>query len=146
MAVESFNKFNVLAHELGEEVHNFGSDTLKFALTNTAPSATDLNFNLTNHPAPAAANGYTAGGNTIAGVTWTQSTDDAVLAFSTDCVFTATGGQLGPFRYVVAYNSSSTGTTNAAIGYWSNTAGSITLEDTETFTITAGTIVTVAQP
>ena len=129
MPTASFNKFNALAQDLGDGEHDWGADTLKLALTNTLPDAADANWNLTDHPAPAADNGYTAGGNALTGVTWSSATLDATGGFVT----TASGGQLGPFRYVVLYNSSSTSPANAAIG-WYDYGSSITLEDTETFT------------
>jgi hypothetical protein len=46
-------------------------------------------------------------------------------------VFTAAGGQIGPFRYVILYNSSAT---NKLVGYY-DYASSATLNDTETFTV-----------
>ena len=48
-----------------------------------------------------------------------------------DSVFTATAGGIGPFRYVVLYNSSAT---NKVVGSY-DYGSSITLADTETFTI-----------
>jgi hypothetical protein len=126
----TFNKYQCFVENVAEKVHNLGSDTLKVALTNTAPTATDTVWNTTVYPAPAAANGYTAGGNTpsITSSAQTSGTYKLVLA---DTVFTATSGGIGPFRYVVLYNSTASG---AVIGYY-DYGSSITLADTETFTI-----------
>ena len=55
--------FNSLPEALAEKVHNFSSDTLKIALTNTAPSA--ANTQLTDLTEITAGNGYTAGGFAI---------------------------------------------------------------------------------
>jgi hypothetical protein len=126
----TLNKFNSFVEDLAEKVHNLGADTLKVALTNTAPVAGDLTWNTTAHPAPAAANGYTAGGNTItiSSSAQTSGTYKLVLA---DTVFTASGGTIGPFRYAVLYNS-----TAAAKGIgWYDYGSSITLNDAETFTV-----------
>ena len=42
MAAGDFIKFNKFLEAVTEAVHNFSADTLKFALTNTAPTpATD---------------------------------------------------------------------------------------------------------
>ena len=37
----TFNKFQSFVEAVAEKVHNLGSDTLKVALTNTAPVATN---------------------------------------------------------------------------------------------------------
>jgi hypothetical protein len=82
------------------------------------------------YPAPAAANGYTAGGNTLTTSSATTSTYIFKLVIA-DSVFTASGGNLGPFQYAIIYNSSAT---NKVVGYYSY-GSSITLADTETFTV-----------
>jgi hypothetical protein len=126
----TFNKYNCFVENLAEKVHNLQSDALKVALTNTAPTAADTVWNTTVYPAPVAANGYTAGGNslTVSSSSQTSGTYKLVIA---DTVFTATSGGIGPFRYVVLYNSTASG---AVIGYY-DYGSSITLADTETFTV-----------
>jgi len=131
MAVATFTKYNSFIDELSKGGHNFSTPpTLKLALTNTAPNAaTDTVWNTTVAPAPAAANGYPAGGNTLTGVVGTTTGGIFKLVIA-DTVFTATAGGIGPFRYVILYNSSAS---NKLIGYYDN-AASITLADTDTFT------------
>jgi hypothetical protein len=131
MAVATFTKYNSFIDELSKGGHNFSTPpTLKLALTNTAPTAaTDTVWNTTVAPAPAAAAGYPAGGNTLTGVTGTTTGGVFKLVIA-DTVFTASGGSIGPFRYVILYNSSAS---NKLIGYYDN-AGSLTLADTDTFT------------
>jgi hypothetical protein len=128
----AFNKYNSFIEEIFEGGHNLGSDTLKWALTNTAPAAGDTVWSTGVYPAPAAANGYTAGGNTITVSSSAQSggTYKNVMA---DSVFTAAGGQIGPFRYVIGYNSSKS---NKLFGYY-DYGSSITLNDTESITVDA---------
>jgi hypothetical protein len=127
----TFNKYYCFVENLAEKVHNLQSDTLKVALTNTAPTASsDTVWNTTVAPAPAAANGYTAGGNTITTTSSAQTTGTYKLVLA-DSVFTASGGSIGPFRYVILYNSTAS---NAVIGYY-DYGSSITLADTETFTV-----------
>lgn len=126
----TFTKFNAFVEDLAEKAHNLGSDTLKVALTNTAPTAADTTWNTTSHPAPAAANGYTAGGNTITISSSSQSSGTYKLVLA-DTTFTASGGNLGPFRYAILYNSTASA---KPIGYY-DYGSSITLADTETFTV-----------
>lgn len=127
----SFTKYNTFIDELSKGGHNLQTAVFKAALTNTAPTAaTDTVWNTTVAPAPAAANGYTAGGNTLttSSASTSSGTFKLVLADST---FTASGGQIGPFRYVILYNSSAT---NKVVGYY-DYGSSVTLNDTETFTV-----------
>jgi len=128
----AFVKFDCFVENLAEKVHNLGADTLKAALTNTAPTAaSDTVWNsATTAPPPAAANGYTTGGNTLS-VTSSAQTSGTYKLVITDSVFTASGGSIGPFRYVIIYNSTAS---NAVIGYY-DYGSSITLATGETFTI-----------
>lgn len=130
--------FNSFKEAISEKVHNLGSDTLKFLLTNTAPSlANTVKADLTEI---GAGNGYTAGGTAVTVTSSAQSggTYSLVLAAAT---FTASGGTIGPFRYVVLYND--TATNDELIGYLDYGA-SYTLPDGQPFTITAGTFLTNA--
>jgi hypothetical protein len=127
----SFNKYSAFADELSKGGHNLQTAVFKCALTNTAPTAaSDTAWNTTVAPAPAAANGYTAGGNTLttASAATASGTFKLVLA---DSVFTAAGGQIGPFRYAILYNSSAS---NKLVGYY-DYGSSLTLNDTDTFTV-----------
>lgn len=140
------NKFQDFAEQLEKGVHVFGTHTFKVALTNTAPVATQTNWNTTDHPAPAAANGYPAGGT--ATTTAVSETGGTSTVTGTQVVFTATAGGIGPFRYAVLYNDSATSPADAAVS-WCDYGSSITLADTETFTVkfnnaSPGTIHTLA--
>ena len=138
----SFNKFESFVEALAEKTHDLGSDVLKLALTNTAPTASDTVFDPGGaHPPPAAANGYAATQATISSSEQAGGTYKLVLA---DVVFTAAGGQIGPFRYALLYND--TAASDEVIGWW-DYGSSITLADGETFTVdfdpTAG-VLTIA--
>lgn len=113
---------------MAEKGHNLGSDTLKVALTNSAPVNT--NTVLANITQISNGNGYTTGGTaaTISSSAQTSGTYKLVLA---DVVFTATGS-MGPFRYVVLYND--TATNDELIGWW-DYGSSLTLASGETFTV-----------
>jgi hypothetical protein len=124
----AFNKFNDFVEQLCKGVHDLdGTHTIKVMLTNTAPVATNsVKADLTEITA---GNGYTAGG-TATTPTLSESSGTAKLVL-TDVVFTASGGSIGPFRYIVVYND--TATSDNLIGY-ADYGSSVTLNDTETFT------------
>ena len=130
----TFNKFNDFVEQLGKEQHDFSADTIKVALTNTLPVSTQTVFDpVTNHAAPASVSGYTTGGEDITAV-WSETGGTGTLT-ATDVVFTATSGGIGPFQYVVMYNDDNA--TDMLIGWYAHTS-SITLADTETFTVDFG--------
>jgi len=129
----AFTRYNTFIDEVASGGHNLKTDVIKAALTNTAPpnpGTTDTVWSAAIYPPPTAANNYTAGGNTpsITSATTSSYLFKLVLA---DTVFTATAGGIGPFRYVILYNSSKT---NKVVGYY-DYGSSITLADTETFTV-----------
>ena len=125
----AFNKFNVFTYDALAGKHDFTADSLKVALTNTAPTATDTTFSSLTEIS--AGNGYTAGGTASGTVTLSTSSGTAKLTCA-DIVFTASGGSIGPLQYAVLYND--TDVTKPLIGYW-DYGSSITLADGETLTI-----------
>ena len=131
----TFNKFDQFVEDRANKVHNLGSDTLKFLLTNTAPIASNsVKANLTEI---SAGNGYTAGGTAVAITSSTQTSGTYSLVPTADVVFTASGGSIGPFRYVVLYNDTPTSPADPLIS-WYDRGSSVTLLDTETFTVDVG--------
>lgn len=127
----AFNKFNVTTKDLENGVHNWSSHTLKVLLTNVAPIAANaVKADLTEI---SAGNGYTAGGTATSPTVNNPSGTHGKLT-CTDVVFTAAGGQIGPFRYAVLYNDTPSSPADPLIGWW-DYGGSITLNDTETFTV-----------
>lgn len=124
----SFNKFNSFVDALAKKVHNLGSDTLKVMLTDTAPVAT--NTQKSNLTEITAGNGYTAGGATTAQTLSNSSgTEKLVCA---DVTFTASGGSIAQFRYVVLYNS--TAPNGELIGWW-DFGSEVNLTTGATFTV-----------
>jgi len=128
----TFNKFQDFSEQLVNGVQNFTTDTFKVALSNTAPVAT--NTVLANITQIGAGNGYTSGG-TATTITVSESSGTTTVS-GTQVVFTAAGGSIGPFRYVVLYNdTTSTPVNKPLVGWWDYGAGGVTLADTETFTV-----------
>jgi hypothetical protein len=133
----SFVKFEVFTENLAEKVHDLDLDVLKVALSNTAPTAaTDTTF--ANITEISAGNGYTAGGTDVQNATSRSGGTTSITGV--DVVWTASGGSIGGFRYVVLYNDTPTSPANPLIGYW-DYGSSITLASGETFTVDFGSSV-----
>jgi hypothetical protein len=129
MPTAAYNKFEDYAEQVNRAVHNWGTHTFKAALTNSAPL---VGFRvLADVTEIGAGNGYSAGGMTLDSVTLTESNGEAKLTIA-DEVLTASGGSIGPFRYVVIYNDTSA---SDNLVCFFDYGSSITLQDTETFTI-----------
>jgi hypothetical protein len=123
--------FYPFAEHVFEGVHNLGSDTLKLALSNTAPDQADDTFS--DITEISAGNGYTAGGAAMSVSSSAQSGGNYTLS-AADVTFTASGGDIGPFRYVIMYNDTPTSPADPLIQYW-DYGSSITLADGESFVV-----------
>lgn len=124
----AYNKFNSFVEAIAEKVHNLGSDTLKVALTNSAPAA--ANTVLADITQIANGNGYTTGGSQATQVSSAQTSGTYKLVLNS-VVFTATGS-VGPFQYAVLYND--TATNDELIGYW-DYGSALTLANGDTLTV-----------
>lgn len=142
MATQIF--FNDYFEQVAKGVHQWAAHTFKLALTNTAPdAATDTA--LADITQITAGNGYTAGGTALANVTVTESGGTATID-ADDVTFTASGGNIGPFRYIVLYNDSAASPADALISYI-DYGSSYTINDGGSFTVqwNASGIQTVAE-
>ena len=101
-----------LCHEfifsLGGSDIDLDSNTFKAVLTNTAPTAAGSTV-LTDITQIANGNGYTTGGATLASVTWAETGAGTGIWqwTSADFSWTASGGSIATFRYVVIYDDTS---------------------------------------
>lgn len=116
----TFNKFQQFVEDLALGVHNLnavGGHTLKVLLSIDAPDAAAdaVRANLTSELGTA--NGYTAGGAQATQVDSLQTAGTYRLRLN-DVTFTASGGSIGPFRYVVLYNDTPTSPADPLIGYY----------------------------
>lgn len=125
----SFNKFNIFVQNVGDGVHDLNSDNINLMLTNSAPTATNTQYS--NITEISGGNGYTTGGATIVSTAYSQSSGLATLTGS-NVEWTASGGSIGPFRYVVCYDL--TASNKPLIGWW-DYGSSITLNSGESFTV-----------
>jgi len=125
----TYTKVNSFVEALAEKVHNLGSDTLKVALTNTAPTAAgttklaDLTGGITT--------GFDGMTITTSSSGQTSGTYKLVLA---DLTMTASGA-VGPFRYVVIYNDSAT---NKEVICFFDYGSEVTLASGDTFKLDFG--------
>ena len=131
----TFNKFNAFVEALAEKKHDLGADTIKVALCNMAPVAT--NSVLADLTTVSVAN-LSPLTPTRTSSSQTGGTYSLVLQ---DLTMTASG-TVGPFRYVVLYNDTAA---NDDLICWYDYGSEITLNAGETFTLDFGaTVLTLA--
>ena len=126
----TYNKFHCFVEDICEKKHNLGSDTLKVALTNSAPAATMTKLSeLTGAIASPALDSVTL---TVSSSGQTSGTYKLVLA---DKTMTASGA-VGPFRYVAIYNDTAA---NDELIAWYDYGSEVTLASGDTFKLDFGT-------
>lgn len=109
------NKFSGFTHALATKLVNLNTDVLKVMLTNTLPVATNNVYADVSGTELATGNGYTTGGGTVTGVTSTNATGTETVS-GASFTWTSVTGTMGPFRYVVLYDS--TATAGNLIEWW----------------------------
>lgn len=128
----TFNKTNQFVGDLANGKYDFSSHVLKALLTNVAPTtATAIKSDLTEI---AAGNGYSAGGVTLATQSDTDTSGTVKVIESADNTITASGGSIGPFRYLAIYNDTQTSPVKPVIG-WVDYGSAITLATGESLLI-----------
>lgn len=127
-------KFEIFTEDLAEGVHNFATDTVNGYLSNATPSVSadavkaDL-AEITNE------NGYTAPFDLQNA---TSRTGGVLSVTGVDATVTASGGTVGPFRYLGIYNDTPTSPLDPLISYV-DYGSAITLADGEAFDVDIGT-------
>jgi hypothetical protein len=126
--VATYVKFQPFVENLAEKVHDLGSDQLVVALTNTAPNATDATLSQITEIT------YTNCSSRNITTSTSAQTSGTYKLVVADLVLTASGGTVGPFRYVVIYNDTPSSPADPLICYY-DYGSSITLAAGETLTI-----------
>lgn len=135
----SFNKIADFVEHVAEGVHNLGSDTLTIALSNTAPGSEstpptgDGDGVLANVTQVSYAN---CSSRVLTVSSSAQASGTYALVLS-DLVLTASGGSVGPFRYIYIYNDTPTSPADALIAYY-DYGSALTLNDGESLTLDFG--------
>jgi hypothetical protein len=127
----TYNKFYAFVEALAEGKHNFQTNTLKVYLSNATPDAA-ADAVKADLAEIAPGNGYTAGGN-VATVTSSAQTGGLYkLVLADPATWTASGGPIGPFRYIVLYNDTSA---NDDLIAWYDFGSTLTVGAGDSFTV-----------
>ncbi len=141
----TYNKFEVFAGDLCNGVHDCNADLIEIYLSNAAPSPS-AHVVKTDIAEITIENGYIGGEDTQQ--TGVEATGTYTLT-GTKVVWTAGGGTIGPFQYVILFNETSATPLDPLIAWW-DYGSALTLQDGETFTVKfdngdpTGTIFTLA--
>lgn len=131
----AYVKYEKFVEDLMNKIHDlFGTtDTLKVALTNSAPNVSTHSV-LADVTQIGSGTGYTTGGSDSQNDS--TRTSGTVTMTGTDIVWTASGS-MGALRYAVLYNDTPTSPADPLIAYW-DYGSSVTLSTGETFTVDFG--------
>jgi len=141
----AYNKFQDFVEQLGLAKHDLSAHALHVYLSNTVPSAS-LDAVKADLAEIAAGNGYTADGIDTLN-TWAEAAGVGTLT-GTKAVWTATGGSMAAFQYVVLMNFTQTSPLKPLISWW-DYLSALTLLVGETFSVkfngsdTTGSIATL---
>lgn len=125
----TYNKFHSFVEAKAHKKHNLSTDQLVVALCAAANAPVAGNSVLANLTQISYTN-CSSRNITTSSSGQTSGTYKLVLA---DLTLTASGGSVGPFRYVVIYND--TATNDELIGWYEYPGGDLTLANGESFLI-----------
>lgn len=147
----TYTKFQQFISDVFGKVHDLvgtsgsDADALKVYLSNTAPNVA-TNAVKADLAEISTGNGYTGPASTAN----TSSASSGTLTVTgTNVTITASGGAVGPFRYVVLFNDTPTSPADPLVAYW-DYGSALTLNDGESLQIkfnngsSSGTLFTAA--
>ena len=114
-----FTLFNSFKRYLADGTIDLDSHAFKAVLSDVAPNVAS-NTILANITQIANGNGYTTGGQALTSVTWAETgAGTGIFQFTAaDIGWTAVGGSIGPFRWIVIYDDTPTAPADPLVGYW----------------------------
>jgi hypothetical protein len=131
MARGDLTVFEELSLDLGKAYHNFSSHTLKLALIDntSAPTAADTTPTWGDYSAnEVSGTGYTAGGATLSGVTWTEASGVATLDDTGNVTWSQNGAGPTNIYWAILYNDSQTSPADPALCFL-DMGGPVSLQD-----------------
>lgn len=135
----TFTKINGFVEHLAEKVHNLASDELMIAFTNSDPTAALNASTAAAVLATVSEVSYTFASTRVVAQSSSAQTTGTYKLILDDLTVTASGGAIGPFRYVVLYNNTPTSPADPVIGVY-DYGSSITVADGETFKFDASAV------
>lgn len=138
MAANAWTIYNEFKATLGLKALNLNTDTMKMALFKSTSNAASASLataqyaTLTNETTNA--NGYTTGGFTLSGVSYSQTAGTATFTVGTS-TWTASGGTIVA-RYAVLYDNTATNKDLICFTTLDNTPADITVLNGQTLNIT----------
>lgn len=133
----TFTFYHEFKNNLGNGAIDLDSHTFNAVLSNTAPVA-GTEDELADVTQIADGNGYTTGGQALSSVTWSET--GAGLGVwrwnAADFTWTASGGSIATFRYVIIYDDTSTG--DKLVGYY-DYGTTVDITSGNAFTVDIGT-------
>ena len=122
----TYNKFNCFVENIAEGVHNLETGALTVALTAAANAPVATNTVLANLTQIS----YTNCSSRVLTVSSSSQTSGTYKLVIADLTLTASGGTVGPFRYVAIYNDTPTSPADPLI-CWFDYGSEITLANGE---------------
>ncbi len=116
MAQGDFLTFEEFRKNIGDGSHDLDSDTFAIILITTLPTVSDATPDRADYTECSAGGGYSTGGITLTGVTWTEAAGVATFDSSLLVAWTAAAGSPTDIKGGLLVNNTHAGTTDA-IGF-----------------------------
>lgn len=125
----AYTKFDCFVEDMAHRVHDLAADTLKCMLVDVQPNR--VNAVVADLSEIVSGNGYVLGGKVAPFISDGQINGQYTLYLANPSQWVASGGTIGPFKYVVLYNASRPG--GPLIAWWEYPGAAITMQPTEKF-------------
>lgn len=131
----TYVKFEHTVEFMCDGAYDFGADTFKVQLIPTTEPDAAADTIESELPADLGTNfGYTQDGNSAGTATTSTQTGGTYTFDLADTVFTAAGGTIGPFQYIVLFDDTPSSPVDPLVCYF-DYGSVLSLLDTETLTV-----------